>query len=75
MAASSSSPGARRLLEDAEASAERVCTSPGRCSGEKCNKELGSVVIASVVALAGMADPGRLGFRGPRLVEVRGTPI
>ena len=39
---------------------------------EKYNKELGSVVIASEVALAGMADPGRLGFRGPRLVEVRG---
>src|SRR5262249_17655220 len=39
---------------------------------EKCNKELESVVVASVEALAGVAEPSRHGFIGPRLVTVRG---
>jgi adenylate cyclase len=39
---------------------------------EKCNKELESVVVASVQALAGVADPSRHGFIGPRLVALRG---
>jgi class 3 adenylate cyclase len=39
---------------------------------EKCNKELESVVVASVQALAGVADPSHHGFIGPRLVAVRG---
>lgn len=39
---------------------------------EKCNKELESVVVASVEALAGVVDPDRHGFIGPRVVTVRG---
>jgi len=39
---------------------------------EKSNKELGSVLVASVDALAGVADPSSHGLLGPRLVTVHG---
>jgi adenylate cyclase len=39
---------------------------------EKCNKELGSVIVASAAAFAGVTEAGRQGFLGPRLVAVRG---
>jgi class 3 adenylate cyclase len=39
---------------------------------EKSNKELGSVLVASVDALAGVADPSSHGLLGPRQVTVHG---
>ena len=39
---------------------------------EKCNKELGSVIVASADALAGVANPSSHGLLGPRLISVRG---
>jgi len=39
---------------------------------EKCNKDLDSVVVASVGALCDINELGTFGFRGPHLVALRG---
>ena len=39
---------------------------------EKWNKQLESVIVASVEGLAGLGDPSRHGFVGPRIVTVDG---